>query len=736
MDDEDGTALSEDSDDDEPTSAAPGKTRTVTSVVKCALVKTLNMPTEERARFVKNVDEFVCTLSRMMRQASIGLLYHLTATAERGERIPDLLKKTTNGTYWRRWLHLDVEDIVSTDDWGFINSSAVRDVGVECNLPGINRPCSYSAITFATAVQNNAWVPLVPRVIRLTKAVVTRCATDSDEKKLCRSLVSKIRGIRSPDVADLPPWASDHVLGVRARLGMDGTSYLFDDYGKRRDFHDLFMFNYWMQQRFTDLEQPRLALSPVFNVRRQHVRLDKTTLVEIACSLFPGRNEVVAYKSLVSRSLGPPTAPSLNDKRCVSCQQLGKSRPKCVGCSERKVDVQVAYAESMVAFKAAKPSLRATLNAGISSLKKSDAYRTSRAAVYRNLFVSNIPGRAGSGWSFDGSITTDGVAVSLQFSKRVPKAEKPSISGAKKAPPVVEETYDQHLPTSVSGADGRSTIVAGNDPGRTIIASVAVLDENGKPHVWKLSRGQYYTDAGIKKQELLKKRRDAALQPKWRDLGGSADDDADTSALRTASSADIASYVAKYEKVRLEWWSHALQRRESRDAFQRVIGKRSVLDRFWVGVKRGLEALFPMAEKRIIAYGSAYATMASSGRGEVAVPTTGAFTACRRIFGASGVAVVDEHRTTVFDWETGKRNTEVYRKRDGVGVSAGAVTVSETAAARRANGKPMVVRGLRFSPERRLFLNRDAHSAVTIARLHVMELYGLGRPRPFARTRI
>jgi hypothetical protein len=199
---------------------------------------------------------------------------------------------------------------------------------------------------------------------------------------------------------------------------------------------------------------------------------------------------------------------------------------------------------------------------------------------------------------------------------------------------------------------------------------------------------------------------------------------------------DVASYVAKYETVRRQWWSHALNRRESRDAFQRFIGKRSVLDRFWVGVKRGLEALFPDAEKHIVAYGSAYATMASSGRGEVAVPTTGAYNACRRIFGASGVAVVDEFRSTAFEWETGKRKTAVYRKRDGVGVRAGAVTDSATVAARRDNGSPIEVRGLRFSPERRLFLNRDAHAAVTIARLHVMELCGLGRPRPFALARI
>ena len=121
-------------------------------------------------------------------------------------------------------------------------------------------------------------------------------------------------------------------------------------------------------------------------------------------------------------------------------------------------------------------------------------------------------------------------------------------------------------------------------------------------------------------------------------------------------------YAEKYAIVRRQ--KHALKRRESRDAFQRYIGKRSVLDRFWGGVKRGLEKLFPKADRRCIAYGSAYATMPSSGRGEVAVPTTGAYQACQRIFGASDVTVVDEFRTTAFEWETGERKTAVYRKRD------------------------------------------------------------------------
>jgi hypothetical protein len=45
-----------------------------------------------------------------------------------------------------------------------------------------------------------------------------------------------------------------------------------------------------------------------------------------------------------------------------------------------------------------------------------------------------------------------------------------------------------------------------------------------------------------------------------------------------------------------------------------------------------------------------------------------------------------------------------------------------------------VVRGLRFSPETCIYSDRDRSSALTIARLHCMELMGLGRPLPFAHS--
>ena len=44
------------------------------------------------------------------------------------------------------------------------------------------------------------------------------------------------------------------------------------------------------------------------------------------------------------------------------------------------------------------------------------------------------------------------------------------------------------------------------------------------------------------------------------------------------------------------------------------------------------------------------------------------------------------------------------------------------------------VRGLRFCPEKRLYLDRDRESAITIARLRTQALLGRKRPAPFHRS--
>ena len=205
--------------------------------------------------------------------------------------------------------------------------------------------------------------------------------------------------------------------------------------------------------------------------------------------------------------------------------------------------------------------------------------------------------------------------------------------------------------------------------------------------------------------------------------------------------------------------------------------------------------MFPGVRDVLVGYGSAGLTMKSSGKGEVAVPTTGAFKACTRVFGKKSTSVTDEFRSTAIGWETGGRKEAVYRqvvsqetvlakdKNDPTKtkvrfncrvhhisgkmmpvvpeaekalVEAYLQAMKEKRKLRRCGGvtpKPRQemqddeveekkvralrypeVRGLRFCPERRKYFDRDRTAALTIARLRTTELLGTARPAPFHRS--
>ena len=67
---------------------------------------------------------------------------------------------------------------------------------------------------------------------------------------------------------------------------------------------------------------------------------------------------------------------------------------------------------------------------------------------------------------------------------------------------------------------------------------------------------------------------------------------------------DISAYLKNYDTFSDEWWRMALLRRESRDNFQRYIGKRKAMDSFWAGIKRNMKLDHPDLRVRV-AYGSA-----------------------------------------------------------------------------------------------------------------------------------
>jgi hypothetical protein len=388
-------------------------------------------------------------------------------------------------------------------------------------------------------------------------------------------------------------------------------------------------------------------------------------------------------------------------------------------------------------------------------------------------FFWNIPTK--KGWVFDCSVSTDGVSLSLQYSKKVQvpvDALKKTRSRNTREDKVAED-YDRDLETSVPEMD---LVVLGVDPGRSNMAT-ATYQVNGKSKTWKLTRGAFYDKSGIKKRKRKREIRFADMTPKWASLCGEG------VALSTSKTSELVAYLTKYIAFCDEWWKLALMRRESRDNLQKYIGKRKVLDSFWASIKRKMEKTHPTLKTRV-AYGSAITAMKATGPGEAAVPTGAMFASCKRIF-KDNVSVTDEFRTTMVAWETGTRKEMVYKvprlalnesgqivfncdrlhhtslKTPPEVSDADELAVQVYNSLKKAQDKhrkggfapafvPEVkkdkltgqkikerypeVRGLRFLPESGMFVDRDRSAALTIARLLCMELKGLGRPLPFHRS--
>ena len=276
--------------------------------------------------------------------------------------------------------------------------------------------------------------------------------------------------------------------------------------------------------------------------------------------------------------------------------------------------------------------------------------------------------------------------------------------------------------------------------------------------MWGLSRGRFYTEGGILVANRQQCHRMKVMRPHFAAL--QADD---TAALRVTTSVELRSYLEWNAGAEATWWAVAFRRAESRAKMQRYIGKRMVLDRFFSALNKDLKALCRPGQRPVVAYGSAILSMASTGRGEAAVPTGAAFKACQRAFVPENVHIEWEFNTTKVSYETRRPKEKVYKRFDPV---TGKERLHHTAAKypprvvpeeleafraakqrtadkakRRRGGSVMTqavnleespcyteCRELRFCPETRMFVGRDAGSALAIAGLHRLKLLGLGRP--------
>ena len=665
-----------------------------------------------------------------MRRASIALLYHLTKMAQAGERIPNLYDMKS--TFWKHLLELNPGRLpTELHSSGILETyqtighllgppvevERAKSVGGAAN----DQILAYAAETFSTIVCNNAWVPLIPRLTRLTNCIVR-------SKGACNKVKTYlvIKAIISGDpksIYDMPAWTAEYVNDVRRRLLLKSGQRLYDKYGKTINFHDMFMFNFWMQQRFTELEAKRISLSPVCKVGRVHCRLDRKVLLLFLKQHCPDRHSVARMLELEKLYAGLPTnnpddmlpsrptfpskkadpneeprvqlvlkhtkvdEPKVAFKIMKRLDKNGELKTKLTVLKEPKLPDRPLQAflhladpskerdpKEVAAEKVARNQAIDEWKKAVNVVRTSSQYLAQKArydsrieaetVAIQSLFKDRVASK--TGWRFDGSVVTNGVAVSMQYSKRVKQpplvTSKPKRTG-KDSEPAID--YDRNLPTVIRDKSGRvAAIVLGVDPGRSNIATVSyVLDDETvnqaqkdgvkvpKSKTWQLNRSQYYEISEIRKL-------DKAYKKWYEKMDFSILKDG---SLRTADAdQDIVKYLELYSTIRDRWWSLALRRRESRLELQRYSGKRKALDSFFSKVNKEVKSLFPDFVVKV-GYGSAYQSMKPTGKGETAVPTTGAYKACKRIFGAENTRVVDEFRSTVASWESGVRKETVFR---------------------------------------------------------------------------
>lgn len=745
-------------------------------IVKCALRRALALPDDQYATVSAAIELYVFYVSRALRRASLALLRHLLHVVDAGEHVPDLYH--VPATYWKNWLRL------ATQGANIAQLPGVTDVNAKLGPPplppdvvSLDQVVAYAAITFKTAVCNNAYVPLIPRLQRLVKTKM-RAHQGPEDGGVLRpyDVMLHIRR-KNPTFDGWPAWLSAFAIDVRQRLGLTDADYLDDEWGKKMDFHRLFTFNVWMQHQFEALDARRIALSPVFNVHRAHVRLDKKVMIGLFSHMYPDHPAIENFRRVqrLHKEERKQKQPGyLHPDRLMDVMY-----PKKVKKADCTDEEWTAYQKELAEYAKRTGELRRSPEY-VTQLRKHRVLVDAVMGVTNTLFAK-IPTPKRGGWMFDGSVVTDGVAVSLQYSVARPKP--PAVKKRTKRRAVAQaKEYDRGLCTYVPETDSRpATLVIGVDPGRVNIATISYVlndaatklireDGPGKGS-WTLTRGEYRTRSGILALDAAKAKRCEPFKARWAALGQ------DGASLRTSRLEDVDLYLDRLAEFEHDWWEMALQRRESRDAFRRYAGKRAVLDKFFASVKKRLEKMLPEANIQV-GYGSAIMSMKPTGRGEVAVPTTGAFRACKRVFTPDAVSVTDESNSTKVEWSTGTAKHVVYAvvERDAAGTlrrkvahtparwtpfvpaaqradvqvevdrlrnaakrRRGGMTCAPKAATHEAEFVVPVtlrypeIRGLRFSPERRMYLDRDREAARTIARLRTQELLGLDRPAPFCR---
>ena len=796
-------------------------TRDVTyvTVIKRALSSSLrdNLPHGVKEKFMEYIWSVTDTMSRISRRASLAFLYYVTRLKEENEPTPDFSEQ--KDSYWRKWLLIGLDEysneMPSPDVEKYFEEirgllgTTINSDGTKRDIPlYFDRIIGHAAIQFKTSLNNMMVVNFMSKIGRLCKHV-------AHKESLSKTVVFQaLRTNKIPKEWDEKEKLRSFIAEARALLHLGENEVLYDDtdipFTTRVDFH------WWMQQKFASLDVKKLHMSPVSKVARSHVRLDATHLF------------LITWECLKPSPVKPPQIP-LPTKSTHPNKKEREDEIRAV--KERRADAEQKYrteVQESLKWKQMYPNLKGLMknNPGnprialnqthpfpkrvvrgpneddeslnkrkneakeardrvamerreieksskyVEGVLKYEEYEKKIHSFAQTLFKPFKDKNSEKGWRTSCSICTDGVSVSVGYEKtiQVPVSQNrpPSKSKNRTVLPPCDD-YNPYQSTLVG-----DTFVLGVDPGRTTIVTVVCIDNKGKKHSWKLSRGQYYSEAGIFKEDALQRKRYDELIPALASLNDGS--------LRASSSSEVIAYLRKYVTFQEDWWSQALHKVETRSKYQRYLGKKKSMDKFWAKVYKDARRIsggsrnHPERGKRLeVAHGAAEKSMPSHGRGELSVPVKGAYSSCKQMFGKRNVTLEEETNTTKFSWESKKVKEVVYKryKPDGTHIldhtsyrvlpfvlecdlihwEAHARKMREKSKLRKSwrissedkksrnldekDSKKRYIecRGLRFCPETRKYYDRDVSSARAIAGLRCLTLKGLGRPTVFRRAK-
>jgi hypothetical protein len=329
-------------------------------------------------------------------------------------------------------------------------------------------------------------------------------------------------------------------------------------------------------------------------------------------------------------------------------------------------------------------------------------------------------------------VQTDGVAISVQYrpvgANRIKggnraemkrkRDEANTAKGVAEANGTVVAMKTKKTAKNVRADERRSDLTYGGpvpddvvkiacDPGRSNIMYIVRDGDNKR---FQLTRGRYYHESGTRSLNESWKKWSAPLQAHNLALA----DHSPKTASVDRYNAFLAVEAAGCDAV----WNVNYARRASRGRFGTYCGKKNVLQGFLASLGKGLGLGSAEERKRKVIIGFGQAKFASTGRGEMAVPTTQAFKECARMW---HTRLVDENYTTCVCHDCDGRTGDVRTKRN----INDKLVVGFNRAVRRCTSE--------CKATGRSLKHRDLNAALNILRCLNAEL--AGTPRPTSLTR-